>query len=1330
MRAAVALGLLLAVGAVTGVLVVRSGWFRERVRARIVREIENATGGRVEIGSFTFDWQGLVASVSPLVIHGTEPAGEEPLLRADSVSVGLRIISALERKVDLAFLRVDRPRLRIAVYQDGSTNLPSPRGRNNSDWARSLVDLAVRRYSILNGVAEVDFRRFPLDLRGEDLRVQMDYDARTPRYPGHFESRRMRVTSAEAAPAEFDAAADFSLERDRIAFSRVKLATGRSRIDLAGAINSLRAPSGTFSVKAAVALRDVDAMIPLPVSKSGSAAFDGNLEISFANGFDYVLSGRGSARGIGYTYQRLKIENASASAELNATPERVTLRGLNVAALGSQITGEAQLGRDRSFHFSGRIEDLGLREAANVLTGRPIAWSGDLSGTVTVDANLGRSDAMVAATAAIAPAPGGTPVEGRVEIAYDQRAGTIRLGDSRVSTPATNINVSGTLGQILDLRARSTNLDDILPALAMLDASAPQTLPVRLNGGEAAVNGTVSGRLDDPQFRGEATLTKAIVEGHLIDRFTSAVEANRSGIVLRRMSLSRGAMTIGGEGSAVARNGSFEDAALTASLNLRNAPLPELGKEFGLTEPLAGTASASVGVTGTLRDPQAVIQLDVSGAAAFGERFDRVRAGVRYTARAIEVENGEADISSRRSGGVGKLLFSASFAHPESDWKNGDVVANIISQNVSAASFAAWRTMEPDAQAKLDGKLAIDARIERGAAVLRSLNGDLSAKSLALFDEPLGDVSIHGETHGSDLSVHASGDIRNTTVQAQGTWRLAGDLPGSGTITISRMSMVSLRDLVMLGGTAEQKRVTPPFDGYLQGSATFRVALRKPESFEAEAHLETVEVTAKASQALRLGAQAQDVTIRNTQPVIFSISAHEARIRSAQFAARNTSLEISGNLPFDTRTGADLSVKGSVNLAALQLLNPDLLAKGTATVNASVRGSLRDPVMNGRMELSGASLYLGDLPNGADDAAGLILFDRNRATIDHLTADTGGGTVSFGGFLEFGDPLIYRLRANVKQVRVRYPEDVSMTANADLALNGTSEASILSGSLTLNRAAISPSADFGRLLALTANSAPAPTSPNEYLRGMRFDVRIESSPTFELETSLTRNVQAEVDLRLRGTPVRPVLAGNVSVNSGEIQIFGNRYTVNRGDIRFLNPVQIEPTLDVNLETHARGITVNVSLAGTPQRLNVNYSSDPPLQSREIIALLAVGRDPTTAARFADTQLSSGISSSDAGGILGQAVSQQLSNRLQRFFGASRVKIDPTLTGVSNLPEARLTLEQQVSQNVTLTYITDLNQTQEQIVRVQWDLSQRWSAVAVRDSNGMFGIDIQYRKRFR
>lgn len=1325
----VAAAILLLICAVTALLVVRSGWFRELVRQRIVTEVESATGGRVEVGNFSFKWETLTAKISPFVLHGTEPASEAPLLRVESVAVGLRVISMLERKFDLSSVAVDQPRFRVVIYPDGTNNLPTPSGRSSGkNWAQNLVDLAVRRYSVTRGMAEIDLRQIPLNFTGEDLRVQMTRDPVAARYRGDITSRHVRVASTIMAPAEADVSAAFTLEANRLTLSPVHIAVGASQISLAGSLTNLRTPQGTFKANAAIAVRDAVSLFSLPIAPTGTADFTGDLGVSFAGGFDYTVTGKIDGRGLGYAYDRLRIQNATASAALQWTPERLTLRGLRATALGANVTGQADLAAWKNFHFEGKFDGLGVREAAAVLTPRPVAWNGSLAGTLEADAVIGERSAKIHTAASITPVAEGIPLTGQLDLRYDQRAETVSFGESRIATPSTSLILSGTLGQHLDVRGRSTNLDNILPALSMFGDSTPARLPLQLDPakqGEAAVVGVVSGPLTAPQFQGQVTLTNASFQGHAFDRFTADVTASSQSVALRRLALSRGQIEIAGDAVAGASNDNFLDGPLTAQLSVKNLPLAAMAREFGISAATDADAlaSASVHLTGTARRPEAEIALDATGATALGEKAERLRANIHYTAQSLVVTNGQADI------GTGKLLFSGSYTHPDGDLRNGDLRAEITAQAITESRIAALHQLEPGAEARLDGKVAILARVEQGALLPRSVSGEVSARGVTLDKQPLGDINLTAATNANELALQAKALVRGTTFEGQGKWSLTGDYPGAGTLHFSRLTVATLHDLVMLRGTPAQKAAAPPFEGFLEGGATFKVALRTPRNFSADVKIDTLQLNAKPEQALRLDVQTQDVQIRNTQPILLTISANEARIASAHLTARETNLEVTGVVPFRDTGGANLAVKGTVNLAILQLLNPDLLARGAANINATIRGSLRDPQMNGRLEFAKASFYMNDVPNGVDNAGGAILFDRNRATIESLTAETGGGRIALRGFLEFGDTLIYRLQADVRQVRVRYPEDVSLTANAQLALNGTSDASTLSGAVTLNRAAISAGVDLARLLAQASKPSPAPPNPNEYLRGMRFDVRIENAPLFELETSLTRNVQTEVDLRLRGTPLSPALLGTITVNSGDIQVFGNRYTVNRGDIRFLNPVKIEPTFDLDLETRTRGIIVNVTVAGSPERLAVNYSSDPPLQSSEIIALLAVGRDPTS--NRAGGQISSASTPfGNAGGLLGEAVSQQLSNRLQRFFGASRVKIDPTLTGVENLPAARLTLEQQISRDISLTYITNLNRTQEQIVRVQWDFNRQWSAVAVRNSNGLFGIDIQFRKRFK
>jgi translocation and assembly module TamB len=76
-----------------------------------------------------------------------------------------------------------------------------------------------------------------------------------------------------------------------------------------------------------------------------------------------------------------------------------------------------------------------------------------------------------------------------------------------------------------------------------------------------------------------------------------------------------------------------------------------------------------------------------------------------------------------------------------------------------------------------------------------------------------------------------------------------------------------------------------------------------------------------------------------------------------------------------------------------------------------------------------------------------------------------------------------------------------------------------------------------------------------------------------------------------------------------------------------------------------------------------------------------------------------------------------------------LRIDPSLPGVESTPQARLTLEQQVTPDITFTYITNVTSSNPQVIQVEWAFSKKWSVVAVREDNGLFGIDFFYKRRF-
>ena len=104
----------------------------------------------------------------------------------------------------------------------------------------------------------------------------------------------------------------------------------------------------------------------------------------------------------------------------------------------------------------------------------------------------------------------------------------------------------------------------------------------------------------------------------------------------------------------------------------------------------------------------------------------------------------------------------------------------------------------------------------------------------------------------------------------------------------------------------------------------------------------------------------------------------------------------------------------------------------------------------------------------------------------------------------------------------------------------------------------------------------------------------------------------------------------------------------------------------------------------------------------------------------------------AGQILSEAISSQISGRIERLFGVSRFRIDPFLagTGTEQNASARITVEQQVTRDLVITYITNVSSNQQQVIQIEYSVNRDVSVVALRDQNGTFGIDIKFKKRFR
>lgn len=740
--------------------------------------------------------------------------------------------------------------------------------------------------------------------------------------------------------------------------------------------------------------------------------------------------------------------------------------------------------------------------------------------------------------------------------------------------------------------------------------------------------------------------------------------------------------------------------------------------------PVQGTMRLKAAVAGPIAQLTGNADLTLTDALAYREPVSRLAARVQWRPDGIEIP--EAELIS----GSSRLSLTAGYRHAAGDRANGKLEFRIADSRADLST-------SPNLQRHLPGLAGVVAIAADGAAVIQTRNGntrllplrltaDVTAADLRRRDIALGGFALRARTNGDTLDFKLTSGLTQARIQGEGRASLRGDYPLQAQLSVDNLTYSGLLPLLPAGA---------PVSKVWGAEAALRLTvsgpLIEPSKLVGDLEMPTLRVTASASAA----AKSRLITLENPSPIRVTIDRDVLRIRSARLIAPETDIRFAGAIPWGGDGEMNLNLSVAANIGVVQDLSRDIYASGRIVMQAVARGTLAGPRLNGRLELRNASLNYIELPNGLSNANGVVVFNGRSVNIQTLTAESGGGKIDVNGFAALNNSggASYNLRANARQVRVRMPNGLNVVATANARLTGNSQRSLLSGVTTVESLGFSPRQDFGSMLSRTAEPVETPDTPRGPLQGMRLDIKIRTAPSASFVTAMAQNLQADADLTLRGTLASPGLIGRVNITEGELLFFGSQYRVSQGTVAFYNPARIEPVLNVDLQTVAKGVAVNLNVAGPIDNMKLTYTSDPPLQFNEVVALLATGRtpssDPSLLAREPAAPQQS-LQQMGGSAILSAAVANPVSSRLARVFGVSKLKIDPSFTSGSELPQARLTLQQQITSRITFTYITNLAQTNAQIARMEWAFDDSWSAIATREENGRFGIDFFFKKQFR
>ncbi len=1305
----------LLIGAIA--MVIDSAWLRDQLRTRIIAAVNRATGGRAELSDLDFSLLRMSATASGFTLHGREHAGQAPLFEAARVGVSVEWLNWFSPRLRLAAVDVARPRFRMYVYPDGSTNLPSPQPlRPRGDFIETLLNARIGTLTLTGGQFVYDSRVIPFSLRAEDVQANLTYDARQPSYRAGLSAGAVHLPG-RLHPSVI---ASVVLEHGRVRVERGQVRLGESHAEFSGSIEDVLHPRIRFDYRAAALLRDIEVS---PV-REGFATAAGVFTYSAGPGLR--LDGRLHAEQLAYAIHGFHFRRVAADADYVLTPARLALARIRMRSPYGDWAGEGDLRDWRDFSLAGRVTRGPLAKLQAMFVERPHPWDAGVTGPLSLTGQLyasGAANLRAEARLHVEPSEGQLPMRGELNVLWRQDCACVDFGTSTLSTPTASLTFHGVLGQHLEAELSSTNLEELSPLIALAAGRNEVRLPLTLDHGRAHVAAVVNGPLVNPDIRGSVQLDSVVYSSVRYDRVTAAVHLTSTQLEIADLvSTHNAGRTLGNLKLALDAWQPVPASALDADVTIERGDVARLARLLGADLPVSGSIEVRARLNGTLGAPAGALHWTISGGSFSTERFEHLAGDLNLSPDGLL--NGSLTADHAR------LSLSGQWRHPTGDLANGTLDLRAALAALPLAEIEALQSARPGLSGELQGDVRAVVVLTGASVALRSLDGTLHAAGVHLGSRNLGALNVRGESKAGTLTVQATLAVPQGVIQGDARIRLAGNFPAEGRVHLPRLTFGLLHDLFADPGAEPW-----PVRGFLDGEATWSGPLADPHHIFARLTVASLQVRPRQQDLLENQVDTSELALRNSVPLIFELANGVARVRQAKFTALETDLTLTGSYTPGARSPWAIDIDGKANLAVLGSFYKDLLASGSAGIRAALRGEAASPRITGRMTISNASFYLKDLPNGIEQAEGTILFDQNRANIERFEGRTGAGTFRLGGFVGFhADELIYRLQAQASSVRVRYPEGVSTTLNADISLTGSTRRALLAGTITVERSGFNVSSDLASLVGSTGNPIPTAATQNEFLRNLQFDIRVRTSPDAVFLSSYTSGVQTEADLRLRGSPAKPILIGSIKANQGQVNFLGNRYTISRGEVLFYNTAVVQPQIDLDLETRLRGITVYLNIAGPLSRINVNYRSDPPLQSSEILALLTVGRAPSTTTTSivtsdrirTQTEMENSAATNT---LLGGALSSALSRRAERLFGASRIRIDPSATGVDNLPSARLSIEQSISRDITLTYITNLNRSQQQVVQLEWDLNRQWSLIAIKDENGTFAVDFLFRRRF-
>lgn len=1172
-------------------------------------------------------------------------------VQTDSNTLAVGDVSGLEAKTQITLtadaLVVDKATVRA---EGGSADLVAtvPFGEDRplqvgADW-RNLRALTIVRLlnqperpvgSTLTGTLRAE--RSPhgaLTMRVEN-RAEPDTSAGAVPIAGRLSAQvdrgEWRLVQEHSVPGALSTRGELGGRVDGTAFSTASIAgtLHASVDDVARAAQVL----GRFGVAVPAAAADVH----------GPVVADANLD-----GRVDALQARATIDSGGLSLPGLA--SAVVHAEVEATPEVLRV-GTLTAAIGTvSLTAQA---------------DINLRS-------RQLAGSMNLDASNVADLLAGTSNAGL--------------VEGPLE-ADVTLGGTLAHPDVRATASAERLTVQGQVIDSLSLQARVEDQQVYVDAL-------------EARQGEGELSGKGTYRWSTQAYTADLAGSNLSWSGALIGSTESTV----------RVSMLRYA----GEGT-IERPGGQANLAFEIA--------------GGMAGSLVGEGTATAELTGDA----ALITARVPSLGALVNAKILTRAPYTYDATAVVNEVDLAALSPLAGAPAGSVVGhvslsaaangSLSDAAASSAFVNLQEVAakiNDVPVSLTAPARLAWQ----QSALKVDG---LDLQLGQGRLQAAGELARSGAKQWdASFNGQLGDLVRMAQPFGAPADLVASGAITarwqssagpeasTAAVQLEGGTLSLGRAPPISALTLKAdfdgqtINVPTLTGVWQEGGidgTASIPRAlldstaASPTSTRAPGHARLRVTNLSAEAFEPWLGRETLaRLQGQLSASLDAeisGTSINDVeatlTLDEAAYTVAGIEVQQARpsritlargivtLEDVAWAAGGSPLSFTGTValtPADART-LDVGVAGEVNLRIASAFLPEVVTDGSATIDLRASGTLADPRLAGRLQLTDAGLALRDPRIVVSEVSGPIVLDGDAIIFDGIGGTVNGGALTLDGRLRLDGMSVAggSLVAQLQQVAMELPEGLQSEVSALLTLSPSEDDWVLGGDVRIERSAYTDPISIAAIAAARRSRPPVASSGPSGLERLRLNLFVVTEEDLRVDNNYGQ-LEAGAAVRVVGTAAQPGLTGRVTLREGgEFYLAGNTFYIEQGSISFTNPSRIEPEIDLQARALVGGTDLTLTVSGPLDELKTDVrgqNSQGTVSDRE-------AREALFGGLVGDEQALT-LLSAEVLGVTGRAIGLD-SLRVERGFDSNELRADPTLIATETDPSARLTLSKRLRPEV-------------------------------------------------